>query len=198
MAASGGMPRGQAELVELIAGGLTTKEIAHRVGVTERAVKARLTRLYRRYEAANRAALVAAVLAERDGERLAVGTADELQAEVFAPYQLAPYLVAITRGPDHTFLSVNDAALAFLGWRPDQMVGQRLTDVFDRSLAQRAVLDDAYRTGQIAVTRTHVNWGRGSDTAGATIDVIAHPVRDRGGAVAGLLLIATPAEDEGS
>lgn len=196
MASSVAITQAQSELVELVASGLTTKEVAHRVHVTERAVKARLTRLYRRYGAANRAALVAAVLAERAGERLAVGTRDELQAELFAPYRLAPYLVAVTRGPDHGFLCVNDAALAFLGWGRDQVVGRRLTEAFARSPDERAVIDDAYRTGRIATTRTSVEWARGPGTTRATIDVVAQPVRDRDGRVAGLLLIATPVEGE--
>lgn len=190
------MTSAQAELVELVARGFTTKEVAHRVRVTERAVKARLTRLYRRYGAANRAALVAAVLAERGGERLAEGSGEELQAEVFAPYRLAPYFVAVTRGPAHTFLCMNDAALRFLGWRRDHVVGRRLTDVFKRSPEERALFDDAYRTGRIAASRTHVRWDIGAGTTSATIDVVAHPVHDSAGAVAGLLLIATEAEGE--
>lgn len=190
------MTRAQEQLVDLIARGLTTKEVAHEVRVTERAVKARLTRLYRRYHAANRASLVAAVLAERGGERLATASRDDLEAEIFLPYRLAPYFVAVTRGPDHIFLCINDAALGFLGWQRGQVVGRRLTDAFERFATERTLFDDAYRTGKVAASRTLVEWRLGTGMTSAFVDLVAHPVRGRSGVIAGLLLIATPSETD--
>jgi DNA-binding NarL/FixJ family response regulator len=53
----------QRELLRLVAGGHGNKEIAHRLGVSEPAIKKRLSSLMRRYVVPNRAALIHAVMA---------------------------------------------------------------------------------------------------------------------------------------
>jgi len=53
------LSRRQAEVLDLVRGGATTKEIAARLGIGEHAVKGHISRLLRRFGVQNRAGLVA-------------------------------------------------------------------------------------------------------------------------------------------
>src|SRR5688572_27766335 len=52
----------QAEIVDMVARGYTSKEIAARQRVTQRAITAQLSRLMRKFDVPNRAGLIAAVM----------------------------------------------------------------------------------------------------------------------------------------
>jgi DNA-binding CsgD family transcriptional regulator len=67
MATSALTPR-QSEIIELLDRGLTNKEIAVQLGISEAGVKAHVSRLLLRYGAANRVALLRAIADERGGD----------------------------------------------------------------------------------------------------------------------------------
>src|SRR5207253_1871376 len=84
----------QSRVVDLVARGRRTREIAKALGISERAVSAHITRLFSRYRVSNRAGLIAAVMAERSVD----GGEDP---DALRHYANAPFLVAMTRGREH-------------------------------------------------------------------------------------------------
>jgi DNA-binding CsgD family transcriptional regulator len=58
----------QTEVISLLSEGLTNKEIAQRLGISEEGVKAHVSRLLMRYRARNRVALVRLARADRNGD----------------------------------------------------------------------------------------------------------------------------------
>lgn len=64
------LTRRERQVLERLCRGLSNKAIAAELEVSEQAVKAHLSRLYLKYGVANRAGLVAAVMADTAHERL--------------------------------------------------------------------------------------------------------------------------------
>lgn len=60
------------DVLELVCDGLTSKAIAHELGISEQAVKAHVSRLFRKFGVTNRAGLVQAASKVRDERRQAI------------------------------------------------------------------------------------------------------------------------------
>lgn len=193
---------GQARLISLVARGLATKQIAAELGVSDRAVTARLSRLFRAYGAGNRAGLIAAVLSQAGVGLDAIerpdwrggGTRPEV-AETIEAYATAPFMVSVTRGPDHVYSFVNAVSARVAG--RDDLVGKAVVDVYpELDSTFREALDHVYRTGEpwsvagAPARFTHPD-GTHRDTR---LNLMFQPIRGRSGAVEGILHIGTEVE----
>jgi DNA-binding CsgD family transcriptional regulator len=187
MSAAALTPR-QAEIVERVSRGATSKEIGAALGITERAVKAQLSRLYGRFGAPNRAGLIATVLAHP--ELVAHGVPDAVAAledpAAFAHYEGAPFLVAMTRGPRHVFAFVNARVRAVMGPPGGAMVGRSIHEVCPDPPERIVAMDVAYASGEV---RSLPN----NRVGGLLVNTIFQPLRRGDGAVRGLLMICTDA-----
>lgn len=194
---------GQARLISLVARGLATKQIAGQLGVSERAITARLSRLFRVYQTGNRAGLIAAVLSQAgvgldDIERPGwhSGGARPEVAETVDAYANAPFMVSVTRGPGHVYSFVN-AVSARVASR-DDLVGKAVEEAYPEVDATfREALDRVYRTGEpwsvagAPARFTHPD-GTYRDTR---LNLMFQPVRGRDGSIEGILHIGTEVED---
>jgi PAS domain-containing protein len=134
----------QTAILELVATGLENKEIAHRLGISEQAVKEHVSTLLRLLAAPNRAALGDAAATRRF-----VGTSVIDPEWMRFLFQESPILVAILMGPDHRFVAVNDAYREAIGGR--DVTGLAYREAFPDQGGSVALLDEAYRTGERVV-----------------------------------------------
>lgn len=194
---------GQARLISLVARGLATKQIAAELGVSDRAITARLSRLFRAYNTSNRAGLIAAVLSqagvgldeiERPGWR--GGGARPDVAEAAAAYAHAPFMVSVTRGPTHVYSFVNAVSARVAG--RDDLVSKAVVDAYPELDATfRDALDRVYQSGEpwsvagAPARFTHPD-GTHRDTK---LNLMFQPIRGRDGAIEGILHIGTEIED---
>ena len=200
----------QLEVVQLVARGLANKQIAAALAISERAVEATLTRVYERLDVASRSALIALALSEagfglaiarrtsNPSELGALGAPRSLEEEARA-YENAPFMVAVSQGPDHRYTFVNRIAAEVAGRPAVTLVGRTVREVYpELDPSFRAALDEAYRLGRpwssgVAVP---VRWTHGDgSTRESRVSLIFQPVRDGTGAVVGLLHIG--AEEAG-
>src|SRR5918995_4986667 len=129
----------QAEIVGMVARGYTNKEIAARQRVTLRAITAQLTRLMRKFDVPNRAGLIAAVMSAA-GVGLPTGAivpAGGFAAQLHltsgdpaAVYENAPFMVAVTLGPDHVYSFVNRLAAQVAGREAASLVGKSVREAY--------------------------------------------------------------------
>jgi DNA-binding CsgD family transcriptional regulator len=194
---------GQARLISLVARGLATKQIAAELRVSERAITARLSRLFRAYETTNRTGLIAAVLSqagvgldtlERPDWR--GGGARPEVAESVDAYANAPFMVSVTRGPNHVYSFVNAVSARVAG--RDDLVGKAVADAYpELDVTFREALDRVYSTGEpwsvagAPARFTHPD-GTHRDTR---LNLMFQPVRGRDGSVEGILHIGTEVEE---
>ena len=194
---------GQARLLSLVARGLPTKQIAAELGVSDRAITARLSRLFRAYQTSNRAGLIAAVLSQAGVGLDAIeridwrgGGARPEVAEMVDAYANAPFMVSVTRGPDHVYTFVNAVSARVAG--RDDLVGKAVVDAYPELDATfREALDRVYRTGEPwsvagAPARFTQPDGTHRDTR---LNLMFQPIRGRDGAVEGILHIGTEVEE---
>lgn len=194
----------QLEVVQLVARGLANKQIAAALSISERAVEATLTRVYERLDVASRSALIALALSEA-GFGLAIArrsTSRSELGELGAPrsleeearaYEAAPFMVAVSEGPEHRYTFVNRVAAEVAGRHADRLVGRSVREAYpDLDPAFCAALDEAYRLGRpwssgvpVAVRWTHED----GSTRQSRVRLIFQPLRDSSGAVVGLLHI---------
>lgn len=139
----------QTAVLELVATGLENKEIAHRLGISEQAVKEHVSTLLRVLYAPNRAALGDAAATRRF-----VGSATVDPEWLRYLFQDAPMHVAIVEGPDHRFVAVNDAYR--LGAGGAELIGRPYREAFPAREEALALLEQAYRGGQRVVASGHV------------------------------------------
>jgi DNA-binding CsgD family transcriptional regulator len=193
---------GQARLISLVARGLATKQIAAELGVSERAITARLSRLFRAYGTSNRAGLIAAVLSQAgvgldDIQRPERGSGIRPEvAETTEAYANAPFMVSVTRGPDHVYTFVNAVSARVAG--RDDLVGRAVTDAYPELEATfREALDLVYRTGEPwSVAGAPARFTRPDGTHRDTrLNLMFQPVRGRDGGIKGILHIGTEVED---
>lgn len=191
----------QAEVVELVARGHTTKEIAARQHVTERAVTAQLSRLMRKFDVPNRAGLIAAVMSAA-GMGLPAGAAapaggigGQLRiapGDLAAVYENAPFMVAVTLGPQHVYSFVNRLAAQVAGRPVQSLVGRSVREAYpDLDARFVAALDEVYASGTPwAAGDAEVRWTHldGSTRAGRA-NLMFGPLRDAEGRVVGILHI---------
>jgi DNA-binding CsgD family transcriptional regulator len=201
-----GLTERQLEVVRLVARGFANKQIAAALAISERAVEATLTRVYERLDVASRSALIALALSEAGfglavarrtpnlSELGALGATRSLEEEARA-YESAPFMVAVSQGPDHRYTFVNRIAAEVAGRAADSLVGRIVREIYpDLDPAFGAALDKAYATGlpwssgvSAPVRWTHAD---GSVREG-WVNLIFQPLRDATGAVVGLLHIGT-------
>jgi DNA-binding CsgD family transcriptional regulator len=193
----------QQQVVALVARGLTTKEIAHQLQISERGVSAHISRLLAKFNVANRAGLVAHAFSQVVSGTVTVGAGtdradprllpvDEIAREL-AGFQASNFLVTLTVGRDPVFVFMNDAAARVMGTDPKSIVGVRVRDRFpDPSIAWwLEKSDQAFRTGvPVSIENASSRWLRDDGTWDTgTFDCVLQPVRDASGNVNGMLWI---------
>jgi DNA-binding CsgD family transcriptional regulator len=199
-----GLTERQLEVVQLVARGFANKQIAGALAISERAVEATLTRVYERLDVASRSALIALALSEagfglavarrtpHPSELGALGAGRSLEEEARA-YENAPFMVAVSQGPDHRYTFVNRIAAEVAGRAADTLVGRTVREVYpDLDPAFGSALDEAYRTGRPWSTgvATPVRWTHADGSVrDSRVNLIFQPLRDGTGAVVGLLHI---------
>ena len=197
----------QAAVVEMVARGYTNKEIASRQNVTPRAVSAQLTRLMRRFDVPNRAGLIAVVMSAAGvglptGAKLPTG---RLVAQLrIAPgdpaaiYANAPFMVAVTLGPDHVYSFVNRLAAQVAGRAAESLVGKSVREVYpDINPTFASALDQVYATGiPWSAGDAFVKWTHPDGTSReGKANLMFQPLRDAEGRVVGLLHIGAEAAE---
>ena len=131
----------QTVVLALVAEGLENKEIGHRIGLSEQAVKEHVSALLRRLAVRNRAAL-----AEIATELKIAGTTELRPEWLSYIYQQSQVMSAVVRGPHHVFVSANEAFRRAAG--DDEIVGRTFIDVFPANPHGIPILDEVLATGQ--------------------------------------------------
>ena len=197
----------QAAIVGMVARGYTNKEIAARQRVTPRAITAQLSRLMRKFGVPNRAGLIAAVMSAA-GVGLPTGSAlpatrlaGQLNlgaGDLSAVYANAPFMVAVTMGPEHRYSFVNRLAAQVAGRPADSLVGRSVREAypdmdprFTSALDQVYASGNAWSAGDAVVKWTHLD---GSSRDGR-VNLMFQPLRDAEGRVVGLLHIGAEAAE---
>lgn len=174
----------QAEVIERVARGLTTKEIAAALGVSQRAVTAHLSRLMTKFAVPNRAGLIAAVMSSE--------ASPALPADLARVYDDAPFMVAVTLGPEHRYTFVNRISAEVSGRPATSLTGKTVRELYpDLDPSFAAALDTVYRTGvPWSAERADVVWTHPNGTTRrGRLNLMFHPLRDAAGAIVGLLHI---------
>jgi hypothetical protein len=188
-------------VVTLIGRGLTNKEIAYELEITERGVAAQVSRMLDRYGVPNRAGLTARVLAELVAETALPGAERSepnpaallasLERELEA-YRAGPFLISVTIGPEHRVMYRNDLAARVHAAFGSGVIGRTMGDRADEPrMAEWLVrADECFRTGQV-VAGPGWTTRDGKDRAPVTyvIEAVLQPSRDSTGAVQGILWI---------
>jgi PAS domain-containing protein len=131
----------QTTVLELVAEGLENKEIGHRIGLSEQAIKEHVSVLLHRLAVRNRAAL-----AEIATELKIAGTTDLRPEWLSYIYQQSHVMSAVVGGPNHVFVSANDAFRRAAG--SAEIVGRTFIDVFPDNPHGLPLLDEVLATGQ--------------------------------------------------
>jgi PAS domain-containing protein len=180
-------------VLELVAQGRRSREVASTLAISERAVTAHITRLMAHFGVSSRAGLIAAALA----------VAPQLHdgGNEFAAYEDAPFLVAVTRGTRHVFTFVNRMWERVMHVPRANALGRTVREVFPD--ASRAT----YRARQRALASGRPTTGNAWHFAWTAADGAAHetdfrylyqPLYDRLGRIEGVLLIATEVTPTGN
>jgi DNA-binding CsgD family transcriptional regulator len=176
----------QTAILELVATGLENKEIAHRLGISEQAVKEHVSTLLRLLAAPNRAALGDAAATRRF-----VGGATIDPDWLPYLFQDAPMHVAIVAGPEHRFVAVNDAYRATMG--RDDLIGIAYREAFPDRPESVAYLDRAYMTGERVVAsglpRRFVPLGA-QEPADGYVTFVLQPLPDPAGGIGGIAVFS--------
>jgi DNA-binding CsgD family transcriptional regulator len=134
----------QAAILELVASGLSNKEIGFELSITEQAVKEQVSVLLQLLGAANRAAL-----------GRAAATRDFLGAFSIDPhwlrylFQEAPIPIAVLAGSEHRFVAFNRAYEIAAEGR--DLLGQRYVDVFPDAVTAHELIARSFASGERAV-----------------------------------------------
>jgi len=179
-----GLTKSQLRLIELVARGLPNKEIATALGVSEQAVKERISVLLTRLGVSNRAALAEV------GTRAAIVGANLTSAD-WLPYLFlnAPMPIAFLRGPAHVFEAINEEGRRAV-WDGDLIGKPFRSALADGSSEILRFLGDVYGEGRPR-TLAAVRLGqlRAGDDERVLI-LVAQPVLPAEGEVGGVLLYA--------
>jgi PAS domain S-box-containing protein len=175
----------QSVVLDLVAEGLENKEIAHRIGLSEQAVKEHVSTLLHRLAVRNRASL-----AEIATQLRIVGTTDLEPEWLEYVFQRSPVMKAIVRGPDHVFVAANDAYRKASGDR--EIVGRPFREVFPEGAS--SVLDEVYESGRPQVHHDfRGRWGIEKEP-NRYAEVSLQPLPGPGG-VAGISILAVDVTD---
>jgi PAS domain-containing protein len=177
----------------LIGLGLTNKEMAHSLGITERGAAAHVSRLLARFAVPNRAGLISRTLSN------ALSVPVLLERELEA-YSGSAFMIGLTVGPDNVLIYVNDAGKKMYGIGPESETRAPFearsksagTNPF-REGARRA-----FRTGRAAtVEQQQARWLRDDGTwSTGGFSCVLQPVREAMGGVFGILWICMPSVED--
>lgn len=184
----------QRQVVDGVARGLTNKEIAAELGLSERSVKAHVSELLRKFAVPNRAGLIANIVTGARGRPLL-----HLDASQFEQYETVPFMFAATIGPEHRFVFVNRTAAEVAGRPASSLIGLPMHEAYP-DLDQRFAdaLDQVLRTGvPWSAPRAPARFTHPDGTYRDTwLKVMFAPIRDADGAVVGLLHIGTEVDPD--
>jgi len=175
--------------MDLLGRGYRTREIARALNISERAITAHITKLMAIFGVPNRTGLIAAGMTRSSHARLA--TPDERDLD---RYEDAPFLVAVTIGPEHVFRFVNKMWERVMRLRSAKVVGRTVREVFpDASPVTYAARQRAFRQGRPTTGNAwHFSWTTAAGTSReADFLYIYQPLRNPAGEVEGLVLIAS-------
>jgi hypothetical protein len=173
----------------LIALGLTNKEMAHSLGISERGAAAHVSRLLARFAVPNRAGLISRTLSS--ALSLPVLLERELEA-----YSDSTFMIGLTIGPDNVLVYANRAGQGLYGIGPESGMGSRF--IARRESAGTNPFRDgarrAYRTGRATtVEQQPARWLRDDGTWSSGIfSCVLQPLREAIGSVIGVLWICVP------
>jgi PAS domain-containing protein len=177
------LTRRQREVFGLVVQGLPNAEIARRLGVSEAAIKATVSRLLRRFGKSSRVELAYAGGVAASGR-------PEHGRWAGALWGAPGVAMAVLRGPDHVIVALNDAARALAGL-DGAAVGQPLRALFRERSARSMVdtLDLAFRTGEPILNDARpVGYLRNG--VPVLLTYLVQALRDPSGAVDGLFVLA--------
>ena len=174
----------QTAVLELVSAGLENKEIGHRLGISEQAVKEHVSNLLRLLAAPNRAALADAAATMR-----VTGSLDVAPEWLGLVFLHAPMLAALHEGPEHRFIAVNDAYRRAAG--PRELVGRTFREAFPDldEAGIKNLLDQAYATGApVSATDIPARWYRGKEGGlePGYLTLLIEPMRHADGSVGGV------------
>jgi DNA-binding CsgD family transcriptional regulator len=179
----------QREVLGLIALGLTNKEMAHSLGITERGAAAHVSRLLARFSVPNRAGLISRTLSK--GISLPVLLERELEA-----YSSSTFMIGLTIGPDNVLVYANKAGQRMYGIGPESETSAPFTT--RRASGGTNPFRDgarrAFRTGRATtVEQQQARWLRDDGTwSSGSFSCVLQPVREAIGSVFGVLWICMP------
>jgi hypothetical protein len=192
-------------VLSLIARGLTNRQIAHELEITERGVAAHVSRLLAKFDAPNRAGLIARFVTDQvndetmdpagqagDSEFVA-GLVRELEV-----FESAPLIVGCTVGPGHVISYQNRLGRAVTG---GTVVGRRHEDAFRGDASQalwREKTNEAFVGGRpVTLSGARSRWQRDDGSwADEVFNCVAQPLTDRLGITVGVLWICALAASE--
>jgi hypothetical protein len=186
-------------VLTLVARGLTTKEMAHELGITERGVAAHISRMLAKSGAHNRAGLIAHALSADLGGVVSFDSpfglvrdspSLDVQQELIA-YEDAPFIVGVTMGRDQVLVYQNRMGRDLTG---APALGRPHRDVFQGDASQgwwREKGDEAFSTGRpVVISAAPSKWRRGDGTwVDDIFSCVAQPLRNGLGEVQGVLWI---------
>jgi DNA-binding CsgD family transcriptional regulator len=194
----------QQQCLALIASGLTNKEIAHQLSITERGVAALVSRLLMRFEVSNRAGLVARVMAERLAEQIKSEAPKPSDAWTsFMPtlerdleaYRRSPFFVMVTLGREQRMVFLSDVSRNLTAGAP-YLAPVRDPDEDATAAWWRQRSDETFTSGVAAAFESMpLRWLRADGTwRSSSFSCLAQPLRDSDNRVQGILWICTPPE----
>jgi len=182
----------QQEVLDRVAQGKPNKQIGAELGISERAVKALVTRLFGKLAVGNRAGLIATVLRAGAATRsLTAGPAGDL-----SQYLDAPFMIAVLRGPRHEFIFVNRMFERVSGIAANALVGREFDAAFSGGKIGTHPLMEAVLTTGVPAVRADRS-SRWRDAQGeirtCVLHTLIHPLRGPSGSVDALLTVTTAA-----
>jgi PAS domain S-box-containing protein len=128
------------------------------------------------------------VLAERERDRL-LGQVEEERVRLAEAFAHSPAFIAVMRGPDHVFESVNERYFNLVGRRDllEKPVREALPEVAQQGILE--ILDRVYATGErfVGNERRIVLQQPGGGEEEAYLDFVYEPIRGPDGSVARIL-----------
>jgi PAS domain-containing protein len=159
------------------------KQIAAALGVTEQAIKERVSTMLSKFDVPNRAALAEA------GSRFEfLGEPGADRSWMRDMFLGAEPLIVVARGPEIRYEAGNEAFAKAIGHRP--FIGRTMREVFPE-LAGQGIYESTERVFATGVpTIEHESarsWDRGNGVENRLMDTVIQPLHDEKGAVNGIL-----------
>jgi DNA-binding CsgD family transcriptional regulator len=198
--AGGTLTGRQREVFHHVARGLTNKEIAGSLGITERGVAAQVSRLLAKFDVPNRAGLIARVMSDALEAPASIG--DGSNALELTPvmrreceaYEHSSFLVSLTLGPDNLIVYVNEACRRAQGVDIESP-GSGIFRARRDNPAATAFVDGSKRAFHdglpVSIDSQATRWHRDDGTWGeGAMSCLLQPIR-RFGVVAGILWLCS-------